>query len=348
VPSDLPAWSSSYCGFSTNDRNEQDPVTSAPHWITSCTSSKPDKTVSRVVKLTDGREAAVLFVSELVLPVGTKLVFSGDRPLIIVATGRVEIDGTISAAADSVSGWVGGGAPGPATANRPGTCPIDDIAGGGRPGSSDSASGLGPSGGGFCGKGGAGSTDLMGTAAAVGGVTYGSPELVPLVGGSSGATGAGTGTGGAGGAALQIISAKEILIGDQGIIHVGGGGGWLAGAGGSGGAILLEAPTVTVRGVLAANGGAGGDTGSSSMSDAQASDQQAAPTYHKPGKGAAGDIIDGGPANPAPTELYYEGGGGGAGRIRINTGCGGKLTVASSSIISPHRGTECFSSGGLQ
>jgi len=178
---------------------------------------------------------------------------------------------------------------------------------------------------------------------------------VPLVGGSSGGSSEGTGKDNHGGGAVEIVSGTSILIGDTGIINMGGGAfkAPYGTGGGSGGAILLEAPTVTVRGVLAANGG----SGTAVYSDAQdglASDQpaigtkqDAAGTRHA-GNGGAGTLANGGNAEPPPTGLSSAGGGGGVGRIRINTGCGGMVTVAASAVISPAESTLCYTKGALQ
>src|SRR5207342_3383249 len=87
----------------------------------------------------------------------------GTRPLIIVSKGPVDINGTITEVADPLHGWFAGGAAITMTLARAGACPNDSIAGGGRAGSSDKTTGIGPGGGGFCGMGGPGSTDLMGT-----------------------------------------------------------------------------------------------------------------------------------------------------------------------------------------
>jgi hypothetical protein len=145
------------------------------------------------------------------------------------------------------------------------------------------------------------------------------------------------------------------MINDSAIINMGGGG--LLGnsfgvGGGSGGAILLEAPTVTVRGVLAANG-AGGSGFYGDQQDGLPSDQPAVGARQdtlgrRAGQGAAGAIAQGGNAQLPTNSLSAGGGGGGAGRIRINTGCGGTLTVSASSVVSPAESTGCFTKGGLQ
>lgn len=92
-----------------------------------------------------------------------------------------------------------------------------------------------------------------------GGAAYGSPFVVPLVGGSGGGGGSYTGCGGgAGGGAILIASSVSIAI--NGTIQAKGGrGGDCAssyyGGGGSGGAIRLAAPSIAGSGSLLVTGG---------------------------------------------------------------------------------------------
>jgi hypothetical protein len=181
------------------------------------------------------------------------------------------------------------------------------------------------------------------------------PSLIPLVGGSSGGSGERAGAGNHGGGAIEIVAGTSITIGDSAIINMGGAdilGNSYGIGGGSGGAILLEAPTIIVRGVLAANG-AGGSGFFGDQQDGLASDQPALGARQdglgrRGGQGAAGATAQGGNGQVPMNSLSAGGGGGGAGRIRINTGCGGTLTVAASSIISPAESTGCFTKGALQ
>jgi hypothetical protein len=110
-----------------------------------------------------------------------------------------------------------------------------------------------------------------GLAAGTGGVVKFNDTLVPLHGGCAGGRSAlGFGGGGAGGA-IQIVSATSIEVSELGIIDASGGGGGAtpqtfteSAGGGGGGAILLEAPTIALRGasvVLSTKGGAGAGTG---------------------------------------------------------------------------------------
>jgi hypothetical protein len=301
------------------------------------------------VTLSDGREAAVAYFATLTILAGQSITVTGSRPVILAADGPIEIDGSIGNG-QGTTGWWGGGAPGPAAPTRTGICPLDTGAGGGRAGGNGAYSALGAGGGGFCGVGGLGSAPAGATPAS-GGMTYGTPELVPLVGGSSGGSTDAFNVINHGGAAVELVSGTSILIGAAGFINVGGGEGNQSGNGaGSGGAILLEAPSVTVRGVLAANGGAGSAGGVAQYG--QATDQPALGSTRPPaigGNGSAGATASGGNGTPDTTPPgWYAGGGGGAGRIRINTGCGGTLLVVPSAVISPYESTGCYTKGALQ
>jgi hypothetical protein len=278
---------------------------------------------------------AVLFVDSFIIKAGIKLSIAGTRPLIVVSSGPIEINGTIDAAASVSNGWYAGGAPGPASVTRPGICPNESVAGGGR-------------------TGGKGTSELDPAVPPAGGAIYGTPELVPLLGGSSGGSAAAFSAVNHGGGALQLTSRVSITIGDNGIVDMGGGTG-ASGAygvgGGSGGAILLEAPSVIVKGVVAANG-AGGAAYWGEQKSGQPSDQPAtggkldSAGTARAGNGAAGAIANGGDAQQLAAERRA-GGGGGAGRIRINT-CDGTVTTTASAVISPAEASGCFSKGTLR
>jgi hypothetical protein len=286
--------------------------------------------------------AALLVTRRFVIEQGMRVSVIGNRPLIIVALDEALISGQLEAAA--AGSTANGGGFGPTTDGQNGLGP-----GGG--GKVQSLSGAG--GGGFCGKGGAGGPQqgLM----SQGGKTYGNPENVPLIGGSSGAKFEWYAS--AGGGAIQISAGKRIEISLLGVIHVGGGGpGWTSNGGGAGGAILLEAPSVRVLGHLAANGGGGSGSSSADSSygaNGSTDDQPAlggrADTGVNGGDGSAGENIDGKPGAPAPadsTTAKGGGGGGGAGRIRINVR--GAKPDLMGAIISPAITTPCFSVGELK
>lgn len=232
--------------------------------------------------------------------------------------------------------------------------------GGGNSGpASNKAAGTGAS---YCGLGGAGTVEAGGTpytrVAA-----YGTPELVPLLGGSAGGSGATPGTG-HGGGAIQLVAGKSIDVKPGAFIAApgaGGGQGGLASSqessgGGSGGAILLEAPTVTIAGVLAVNGGGGGEGAGGNagggksgddghVMDSIAASGGAAGTGNHGGNGGAGDNADGTDGVSDGT-ASASGGGGGAGRIRINTSAGSANLAGAT--LSPSVKTTCVSQGKLK
>jgi hypothetical protein len=278
--------------------------------------------------------AGLLITRRFVIEQGMNVNVVGNRPLIVVALDEALINGHLQAS--GMSGQARGGGFGQTEDGQNGLGP----GGGGKPGADSGGGGAG-----FCGKGGASGTGMNG------GKPYGSPENVPLIGGSSGGKYGYYAS--AGGGAIQITAGVRIEVGLLGTIHVGGSGvGFLAGGGGSGGAILLEAPKVRVLGHLAANGGGGSaPTSDDGSSGADASDDdQPAPGGHSAdfphgGNGSAGEMIDGQTSEPKGTAKVSGGGGGGAGRIRINVGEGEPdLTGA---LISPAKDTQCFSVGKL-
>jgi len=321
---------------------------------TGCGSAFATDTASSSVTLSDGRSAAVLTVATFTVNAGVSFTFGGQRPLIILANGRIEINGTIRARASAANGAWGGGAPAVPTGDHVGFTPLASGNGGGGRGDS-TITGLGAGGGAFCGPGGHGSAVGGAAAPASGGLSYGEASLIPLVGGSSGGSAVGgfATTANHGGGAIQIVSGDSIQIGQLGIIDMGGGfpdspaKSVSGGGGGSGGAILLEAPFVNLLGVLAANGGGGGGGYLEHGDPANASSTPAA-GGGLGGPGAAGLNIAGGDAKPYTGTQNAGGGGGGAGRIRINVGCGGTLTVDSAAVISPAQSTSCFSVGTLE
>jgi hypothetical protein len=289
----------------------------------------------QAVTLADGSEAALFVVQRFELGVGQTLKVSGQRPLIIVALDDIVVGGQIVTAASKTNGYGSAGAPGPTVAERKGFGP-----GGGAAGMAAKAGG---SGGSFCGRGG------RGNAQTTDGTTYGTPTLVPLLGGSSG--GVAATVGGLAGGALQLVAGKSITINEAGLINMTGSGGPAWGGGSSGGAVLLEAPKVTVTGTITANGGAGGSyyggaQGTETATPAVGGNYGSGSPSSRGGSGSAGAKIEGDPATMGEMLTLFSGGGGGAGRIRINTGCG-VFTAGSNALITPFKGTECYSEGML-
>lgn len=172
-----------------------------------------------------------------------------NTPVYLLATGDIAINGVIDvsgATGDGIFGGTGG----------PGGFAGGNAASGGLP----AGDGYGP------GAGRAGTNNNSGGSAAYGtapsgiraGAIYGSPLLVPLVGGSGGGGDTG-GAGGGGGGAILIASSTSIRI--TGIVlangappYSGSGGG-----GGSGGAIRLVSPAFAGNGSLRAFSNGGGD-----------------------------------------------------------------------------------------
>lgn len=257
---------------------------------------------------------------------------SGMNPAIILVLTTVDIQGSVSVAA---GGFDLGSAPGP---------------GGGQAG----GGGAGGGGGSYCGVGGLGGA--MGTPIPMGGSTYGSAPLTPLIGGSAGGGACGNPSGGG---AVQIVAGVSIAVRQYGVLNAGGFGATCGAAGGSGGAILLEAPTVQIAGSLAANGGGGASSnanGAGGTTDGTPAVGGSAGNDGGLGFGGNGSSetdIHGGNGGYGSTTGNGGGGGGGAGRIRINTKSGSATVTG---IVSPalgaldggtDSGTVCSTQGAL-
>ena len=153
---------------------------------------------------------------------------------------------------------------------------------------------------------------------------------------------------------MQIVAGASLEVSGAGVIDVSGGGGdWYSGAGGAGGAILLEAPTLSVFGTLAANGGAGGSA--DGQADTGGADGSATATPAKGGitsnpiignggDGSAGSAIDGQSGSQPDPAQRQGGGGGAAGWIRLNSKSG-SAQLGASSVISPALTTICATQG---
>lgn len=289
-----------------------------------------------IIDMQNGVHADLYAFQDFVVEQSATLFFANfqitnPRPIIIAVAGNADIQGVLD-----VSAALGYQGPGGFGGSNPG------------PGFGGQSLGNGGGGGGsYCGKGGFGiggnnekSLDLS--------KTYGSPEIVPLVGGSAGCGNNGDTSGqgrGGGGGVIQISAKGEIIVREFGAITAGGGGGLGGGsAAGSGGAILLEAPKVTILGVVAANGGGG--SGGPDAQNGRPSDQAAAGStqYGTGGRGSAGATIAGGDATQVSPNLAASGGGG-AGRIRINTATGSATITGT---VSPSFTTACASQGTLK
>jgi hypothetical protein len=253
---------------------------------------------------------------------------TGPRPIILLVLTTVEIHGQLLVSSATNSVGAGG------------------FAGSTGPGAGGTATNASGGGGSYCGVGGTGSSYQGPVAMA--GMPYGNATLNPLMGGSGGFLYV---AGSGGGGAIQIVAGQSITIEQFGAINAGGAGGVAYGGGGSGGAILLEAPTIAIRGTLAANGGGGGSNSGGNGSNGLPSGQAAAGGGSGDdsgvgfgGMGSAGAALSG--SNGANgTGINTAGGGGGAGRIRINS-AGGVATTPG--VLSPALGTGCATQGVLE
>jgi hypothetical protein len=296
-----------------------------------------------------GPELAILHVGNLTVNDGVDVRVTGSRPLVIISSGSITLNGRIDAGADQETPGAGGAGPrqGAGAGESGGhTDPASDAGGGGGGHATTGArGGTGcpddPSGGDSC--------DDPGSApGAAGGAVYGESDLPVLTGGSGGGRGGAggdnpctPGDGGGGGGAVQLYALDTITIGASGGISVGGGGGGggdssfcgaaAGGGGGSGGAVYLQAAHIQHDGLLAANGGGGGsgaggggEDGSSGSNGAL--DETPAPGAPDPGPngGSAGGAGAAAGSDPQDgQELTDEpnggGGGGAAGRIVLHS-----------------------------
>ncbi len=236
--------------------------------------------------------------SSFTINAGITVTDTGVLPVVIHCTGAVTINGTLTAS--------GGNGTDGITFSQAGTGGIA-VAGGANgadgnysvsqgqiPGTNGLGSGGGNGGLGWSGGGGAGYSAVgvdAGPGVGLGGPTYGTPQIVILVGGSGGGGGSGgyncgSGGGGAGGGIIQIGACGTITIGAAGFIKANGGNGGSDGNGncggggaGSGGTVWLSAPSIVNNGSVLANGGTGG-----------ASTEVGAPYYGVGGNGADGRI----------------------------------------------------------
>jgi hypothetical protein len=298
----------------------------------------------KIVTQSDGSKVSVFVMKNFKVEAGTTFELQrGSLPVIIIATGTIDILGTIAIDPGISGGWVN-----PSGMKTKGAGP-----GGGAAGDDN---GMGAGGASYCGAGGKGglSTQMGATTMqASPTAAYGSPTLVPLLAGSAGGLG-GFGLGGLGGGALQLTAGTSFNLRASGVIKGGGGGGYFggqalkdsAGGGGSGGAVLIESQTATVDGKIAVNGGGGGQ-GNGGNGDDGAVDAIAKGGHNAHdtvgGDGSFGPTINGTDGTNSAT-IAASGGGGGAGRIRINT-TSGVATITGT--LSPPVTTPCATQGKL-
>lgn len=259
----------------------------------------------------------------IVIDAGRVLAATGNKPLVLIALGSIDLQGTLDVASHS------GGPNGPASDGSgcdSGALPTG--AGGGQGGS------LGTQGG----DGGDSSKGLAG-------------QILPIVtlrGGCPGSVGAGSSRpAGRGGGAVALL-APTISLGGNAAINASGAGG--AGAntstnggsgGGSGGMIVLQATTfgVAPTSQIFANGGGGGGASGSIGGGGSGSDPSD-PLTAAPGGSGGGGISaqggDGGGGYPSSSKTGADndgggGGGGGGGVIKID----GASALSSGSVSPP-------------
>jgi len=287
---------------------------------------------STLISQTSGPGIRIFIVHGLT---AADVTISGSNALAIVSDGDLKISGTFAASANGIV--------------APGAGGFNDSTCRGQEGNIVASGAFaGSGGGGFGSSGGTGGSaiNIDGTAAGgAGGLPTGNPELVPLRGGCD----AGLYTGSArlfgfGGGAVQLVSRTQIAV--TGVLAANGSSG---SGGGSGGGILLEAPIVEVPGNVVANGGAGASGGLPPMlgQDGRPNATPAigglpcATTCGSGGNGAArntgaagGASVDG--VSVGTSVVFAGNGGGGVGRIRVNSIAGG---LTATGIFSPNPST---------
>jgi hypothetical protein len=303
-----------------------------------------NKPAYAAVVQSDQSKIAVYVVKSLKVEPAAHITSTGigdNLPLAIVSLGDFTLLGTLDAHGQDIHANAGGFM---CVLNQKGSGP-----GGGAVGSATTGGGGASS----CGLGGQGNA-AMGSGAAPGPKTpaAGTPEIIPLQGGSSGGAGSGS-QGGAGGGGVQLVAGGAFTTGAGSYVNVGGGGGAFGATGsggGAGGTILIEATTVKIAGVFAANGGGGGGSGAGLDSGGNGSADStpaAGGAGAVPGAaGSGGTTMDG--ATPAAPIVSSgaSGGGGGAGRIRLNSQSG-QADVASATF-SPAASTPCVTQGTVK
>lgn len=276
---------------------------------------KPVVVKSTVITQTFAPSIRIFIVHSLT---AAQVTITGGNALAVVSNGDLTIGGVFAvSASSSISG---------SGAFNDATCKGGDgtILPGGTAG--------GSGGGGFGFAGGRGGTAISdnGTAGGgAGGAPTGNPALIPLRGGCD--SGAVSSAKGAGGGAMQLVSRTKILV--SGVAAANGSS---VTGGGSGGGILFEAPIVEVTGAVVANGGAGagGCVFPRLGEDGRLDTMPATPGVgcsDQGGDGGSGGAGNTGAGNGASinrtgtgsTTAFAGYGGGGVGRIRVNTAPGG-------------------------
>jgi hypothetical protein len=288
-----------------------------------------------------GPRIGVLRIRSALLRPGARLIVGGSCALALVADRDLEIAGAIDLRGGQNAPFMAGpgGGQGGFT-GKAGGCGI------GAEVSTAEASGGG--GGGF------GSDGAKGGKAGAGGgspgTACGQESSEPLVGGSGGGRGGcvaaacASGYGGGGGGALALVAGRAFTLTQGGELNVGGGGGGGGqngvsggGGGGSGGAILIEAASVAIAETarLIAGGGGGGGIAESDPATARGAGGVAGETGAAGGAGLVtggqGAVAGASAATGNDGASGASGGGGGLGRLRINSPSGSVTVPASTS-----------------
>jgi hypothetical protein len=243
-------------------------------------------------------ELCVIAARSINLAAGVTLAVTGTRPLVLVASTTITIDGTMNVRNPSGIGCT-----------RTDPTEISGGAGGSR--------------GGRGGKGGNGGDD------GVGGVA-GDAMPPSLLGGCPGGAGQGdSDPPGVGGGSVLLIAQTIMVTGTINATGTGGGGAnvSLAGGagGGSGGVIVVDAPNVTIAGTLLASGGGGGEGGRGAiLGGGSGGNPGAAPNPLTPSIAASGGSgLAGGDGGPGGAILAINGTDGGRSGTNVATGGGG-------------------------
>jgi hypothetical protein len=297
----------------------------------------------------------VLLVTQFNLPGGRRFRVVGPKAFGIVSTGGITIDGVLDGSSErspasnpnvnlNGPGSLSAAACGTATPADPGNH-VGGAAGGG--------------GGAFQGAGGFGQdsdSNEGGDTGASGGIAAALPNgprggCPGGAGGSNTGMGAALSEGGQGGGAIYLVAAGTIDVKGAGKITAGGAGGQGGddidgggAGGGSGGMILLEADTLKIGGLLAANGGGGGggagssgkggNGGNSNLSDTMAALGGSGFGPGGPGEtGSVGSVLKGTDNDNTRPAAGGGGGGGGAGVISLKSTT--SPTIAGGAKFSP-------------
>ena len=254
--------------------------------------------------------------TSITIPAGVRVSAIGRRPLVLVASGEIDIEGTLDVSSHRAPAEVIAAA-------------ADDARCTAATGSDDAIGGAGGAGGSFQFLGGAGGATGASAAAQPGKA----PTAADLHGGCPGAMGGnylGSAAGAAGhaGGVVYLIAGGSITLGPSAALLANGEGGGKAGiaggggGGGTGGMIVFDAPTTMLAAgaVVFAEGGGGGGGGDPGGDAGDGSEVLAAPgatggsAAAPAGGGGSGSIAGaGGAGQPGPISPTMATGGGGGG-----------------------------------